>query len=360
MAIGVSIGIPFNKLSAVNPFPSGTEPTMISALAFSDTRIDITWVDNSTNEDGFRIYISTDNITYSVKGTVGVGVTAYSATGLIANTYYYFEVVAYKGATESGVTGFAGYRTFHTEIGTYINGLTTPLSSAWKISRNTFVNSTKIALGITNLSDHFDLAYDLGGETQECALRNIAKNAHYATLEGTPVFTAGHGFVCSSGNYIKTGYIPSIHAVAMSLNDCSHGAYVDETINTGVVQLMYGVYTEVPATSQIYMMPSYAGVVDSCTNGAFEQEPYAGDEIGLYATVRDSATTTTMYVNATKSDHLSNSVCLPTKEIFIGCRNLDGVENAIFPKRLRFFFIGKKMTQTQMNAFRVALVALFI
>lgn len=76
-------------------------PSLLTATVDSDTAITLNWTIGSTNHDGHRIYISTDNVTFVEKGTVTGATATYQATGLTAGTLYYFYVVAYKGSTES-------------------------------------------------------------------------------------------------------------------------------------------------------------------------------------------------------------------------------------------------------------------
>ena len=78
-----------------------TPPSSLTATAVSETQIDLTWADSNTDEDGFRIYVSTDAINYIEDGTAAADATTYSVTGLTSGTLYYFKVVAYKGSAES-------------------------------------------------------------------------------------------------------------------------------------------------------------------------------------------------------------------------------------------------------------------
>jgi peptidoglycan/xylan/chitin deacetylase (PgdA/CDA1 family) len=99
---GVSIGSELNVLVA---------PTLLELTVASDVQINLAWTVNGTAQTGHRIYISTDNITFTEKGTV-LGLTAtYNATGLTPYTRYYFKVVAYKGGAESESTNIATLRT---------------------------------------------------------------------------------------------------------------------------------------------------------------------------------------------------------------------------------------------------------
>lgn len=70
-------------------------PTNLTAAAKDTSQITLTWQDNSTNESGFKIYRSTDGVSFSRIATVGANVTSYTNTGLTAGTTYYYEVKAY-------------------------------------------------------------------------------------------------------------------------------------------------------------------------------------------------------------------------------------------------------------------------
>jgi hypothetical protein len=79
---------------AVSP-PSA--PTGLSAAAASDTRIDLSWSDNATNEDGFRIERSPNGTTdWSEIGTTGPNVSSFSHTGLGPGTTHHYRVRAYN------------------------------------------------------------------------------------------------------------------------------------------------------------------------------------------------------------------------------------------------------------------------
>ncbi|MBA4149235.1 MAG: fibronectin type III domain-containing protein, partial [Verrucomicrobia bacterium] len=76
-------------------------PTSLAANAVSDVQINLTWAQTSNNEDGFRIFRSTDNVTYTQVATAGVNATSYNNTGLTGNRLYYYRVAAYNSAGNS-------------------------------------------------------------------------------------------------------------------------------------------------------------------------------------------------------------------------------------------------------------------
>lgn len=61
----------------------------------------LTWQDNSSDEDGFKIYKSTDSSSYNYIATVGVGIQTYTVVGLLVYQSYWFRVTSYNSTGES-------------------------------------------------------------------------------------------------------------------------------------------------------------------------------------------------------------------------------------------------------------------
>jgi hypothetical protein len=89
-------------------------PISFSATAVTQTGMTVNWVDNSTNETAFRVYRSTDNVTFTQVGsdiasttTAGTG-TAYNlptASGLVPGTTYYYRIVSVVDSESTNLTG---------------------------------------------------------------------------------------------------------------------------------------------------------------------------------------------------------------------------------------------------------------
>ena len=79
------------------------KPTSASASALSSSRIDLTWLDNSSSESGYKIERKTTATgTYAQIALVGANAKSYSdTTGLVANTRYYYRVRATNGTIDS-------------------------------------------------------------------------------------------------------------------------------------------------------------------------------------------------------------------------------------------------------------------
>ncbi len=89
------------KIGSNVPPPSPpAAPTNLSAAAVSQTRIDLTWGDNSDNEAGFRVERWNGSL-YIAIATLGANATSYSNTGLLAATTYRYRVIAFNAGGDS-------------------------------------------------------------------------------------------------------------------------------------------------------------------------------------------------------------------------------------------------------------------
>ena len=82
----IRIGVPASAPPAA--------PTNLTAVAISNSQINLTWTDNATTENGFQIERSLDGTTFTPTATVAANVTTYASTGLSAATAYYYRVQA--------------------------------------------------------------------------------------------------------------------------------------------------------------------------------------------------------------------------------------------------------------------------
>lgn len=90
-----------------------TAPSGLTATSASSSQIDLSWTDNSNNEDGFYIERSADaSFTTVSTFSVSTDVTAYSDTGLTHDTQYWYRVMAYNGIGNSIYTASASEYTW--------------------------------------------------------------------------------------------------------------------------------------------------------------------------------------------------------------------------------------------------------
>ncbi len=88
-------------------------PSNLGVKAVSQSQINLWWVDNSGNEDGFKIERSSTGTSddWSPLPKVGANVTSYSNTGLNWGMTYHYRVRAYNAGGDSGYSNTANATT---------------------------------------------------------------------------------------------------------------------------------------------------------------------------------------------------------------------------------------------------------
>jgi fibronectin type 3 domain-containing protein len=76
-------------------------PESLVATAASNSRINLTWVDASNNEDGFTLLRSADGKTFTVAAQLGSDRTSFGDPGLKAATQYHYRLEAHNKAGKS-------------------------------------------------------------------------------------------------------------------------------------------------------------------------------------------------------------------------------------------------------------------
>jgi|GEM_PF-939126 FtsP/CotA-like multicopper oxidase with cupredoxin domain len=76
-------------------------PSSLNATSLSTSSIDLTWIDNSDNEDGFTIESSLDGLNFSFEANLSANTTSYSDQGLSPATTYYYRIYSYNAVGTS-------------------------------------------------------------------------------------------------------------------------------------------------------------------------------------------------------------------------------------------------------------------
>jgi flagellar assembly factor FliW len=99
--------------TTVNVVAAPVAPSVLNSNAISNSQINISWTDNSNNEDGFKIERKTTSSgTYTEIAQVGPNIAAYSNTGLTGGTEYCYRVRSYNTAGNSTYTNESCNNTF--------------------------------------------------------------------------------------------------------------------------------------------------------------------------------------------------------------------------------------------------------
>src|SRR5262249_58160260 len=100
---------PSNVAKATTAPPAA--PSDLAATAVSASQIDLAWADNASDETKFKLYRSTDNVTWTYFAAVGADVTAYTWWAASAGTTYSFRVRASNPVGDSAYSNTIGRAT---------------------------------------------------------------------------------------------------------------------------------------------------------------------------------------------------------------------------------------------------------
>ena len=86
---------------------SPTAPGSLSARVSGSKQIELTWIDNAANEDGFQIERALDGVSFKQSATAGANTVRFVNTGLVAGKTYSYRVRAYNGLGTSAYSNTA-------------------------------------------------------------------------------------------------------------------------------------------------------------------------------------------------------------------------------------------------------------
>lgn len=92
-----------NTANATTFDSSPAAPTGLNATAVSDSRINLNWVDQAGNEDGYRVERSANGSTgwTAIASNLNANSTSYSNTGLAPSTEYFYRVTGFNSSPDS-------------------------------------------------------------------------------------------------------------------------------------------------------------------------------------------------------------------------------------------------------------------
>lgn len=155
----------FNWMEFVSSGPSiPVAPTALTSTVISGSQINLSWTDNSNNEDGFKIEQKIGAGTFTQIATVGANVNTYNNTGLAAGTTYTYRVSTYNSAGNSAYTPEVQAATQSSNglpidnVAAYypFNGNANDVSGNGKNGTNTGAVLTSDRLGKANAAYFFD------------------------------------------------------------------------------------------------------------------------------------------------------------------------------------------------------------
>jgi len=154
-------------------------PTGLTAMALSQTTVQLDWVDNSANETTFTIERSLNGVSFIVAGTVNGNIVTFTDTGLTANTMYTYRVFASNAGGPSSPSNSA-------VVTTLPNAPTAPasLTATLQVLANPY--SIRINLAWTDTSNN-ETGFKIERSTNSGAFGQIANDVanSQAFIDGT-------------------------------------------------------------------------------------------------------------------------------------------------------------------------------
>lgn len=94
-------GFPVTGMAKITLPDDPAAPTALSVNVISHASASMTWTDNATNEDGYKVERSTpDNASFQVIQTLAANVTTFQDNSVQGNTTYYYRVASFNAASD--------------------------------------------------------------------------------------------------------------------------------------------------------------------------------------------------------------------------------------------------------------------
>jgi NPCBM/NEW2 domain/Fibronectin type III domain/Dockerin type I domain len=149
----------YGELAAVTQAPAA--PSNLTANGLSAGQIQLTWTRNSTNEAGFDVERSIDNVNFTQVGLADAGATTFTdSNNLTPSTTYYYRIRAFNSIGNSTYSNVANGVTLLGIAGVWADSdVGTPgATGGASFASNTFTVSGS-GNGIGNTSDNFHYVY---------------------------------------------------------------------------------------------------------------------------------------------------------------------------------------------------------
>ncbi len=226
------------------PAAAPAAPTWQSATAVTASGMTLNWTDNASNETGYIILRSTDNINFTQQGTtLAAGTQTLAITGLTPGTTYYWKVIAVREGTAAEATGTQATAAAATYYWVGATGGLWSTAANW----NTAANNTGATRSVPATTDV--LIVDGAGTTAgaattisvdlvsfsigqlkvtsntACILQSSATTTRTITITGAP----GDDFVIENGSSLTLNN--ATQAVALAFSGTGNTGDISGTLN---------------------------------------------------------------------------------------------------------------------------------
>lgn len=178
-------------------------PTSLAATAASD-KIELSWVDNADNEDGYNIERAEGSGSFSQIAQISANTTSYSDATAQAGVQYQYRVQAYNGSTTSGFSNVVNAEIAATGVGE-INNV---IPDSYNLSQNypnPFNPSTQIQFSIPSQEFVSLKVFNaLGKEVAELVNRNLAAGNYSVDFNASKLSSGIYFYTITTNKFSST------------------------------------------------------------------------------------------------------------------------------------------------------------
>jgi hypothetical protein len=246
--------------SATTVLPAA--PSGLNVTAASATQLNLSWTDNSSNEEWFYIERSPDGSSWAVIDTVDPNSTAFSNTGLSGGTTYYYRIRSANTFGTSAYSNSASTATPATPVKYTSTGNTTLWSTqVWSPAGTPgAIDTIVIAHDITLDADVTvgQMTVNSGITLTVSATRTIGGNL---VVNGTFLITSSSVTATATGNVTVTGTSALLN-ISSSTNKLQGSSGKTFTLSNGATAKFAVAATVSPSS----MVPTFTWSVDNSVN----------------------------------------------------------------------------------------------
>ncbi len=225
----------------------------------------------------------------------------------------------------------------------YVSGMTSKPNTAHIKLIDTFIKQTK-----TILQNKADVVYLGNINNSNDSFRNLVKNAHHGTIQGTGlVYDSYWGFSNPNGTgYVNTNYNPSTQGVKYTLNDAGAAVYTTNRYTNSRGTLLSAIDGSINYI-QLYQyddQTTYLGAINQTTNAPSFTIPFRD---GLQNINRTSATSINFKnQNVVTTTSTQNSTSKPNTNVRLFCMSTL-VAGRYYYDSISFTYIGASLTDSE-------------
>ncbi|MEI6596181.1 MAG: fibronectin type III domain-containing protein, partial [Bacteroidota bacterium] len=206
-----------NSRITFTPPATSAAPSNLTFTAVSKTGTTLNWNDNATNEVGYVIYNSTDNVNYNFVAQTSSNTTSYSISGLSASTLYYYKVYAVsEGKLSSALTG--------SQITLAAGAITSVGTGNWNTTTTWNCNCIPTSGDIVTIANGHTVTLDANGFCASLIIgQGISGQLTLGNNTTSRLLTIGGDLTVYSGATIIVGSNISTHTMSVLGNIVNNG-----------------------------------------------------------------------------------------------------------------------------------------